>query len=76
MESMSLSESCFSCQDFVDRGKLLNNELLFTKFMSTLKTLYERHHDVFDPYNVAVSKLISDLMATTEPYYDLQLPVF
>ena len=30
--------------------------------MSTVKKFYGRHHDLVDPYNVAVSKFISDLM--------------
>ena len=34
--------------------------------MSAAKIFYGRHHDLVDPYNVAVSKLISDLMASVE----------
>ena len=46
----------------VDRGKLLTNKLFpsgyhITKLVSTVKKLYVRHHDLVDPYNVAVSKL-------------------
>ena len=31
--------------------------------MSKVKKFYGRHNELVDPYNVAVSKLISDLMA-------------
>lgn len=34
--------------------------------MSTLKKFYRRHHDLGNPYNVELLKLISDLMATAE----------
>ena len=33
-----------------------------------LKKLYERHYGLVDPYNVVVSKLISDLMASVDAY--------
>ena len=44
-------------QDFVDR-KL--------KLVSAAEMFYRIHHDLVDPSNVAVSKLISDLMASVE----------
>ena len=34
--------------------------------MSTVKEFYGRHHVLFDPYKVAISKLMSDLMASVE----------
>ena len=34
--------------------------------MSTVKKFYERHHDLVDPYNVDVTELIVDLMASVE----------
>ena len=54
-----------------DRGKLITIKLLSqdcrkAKVMSTVKKFYERHHDLVDPYNVAVSKLMSYLMAPVE----------
>ena len=33
-----------------------------TKLVSTLKKFYGRHHDLVDPYSVAASKLVTDLM--------------
>ena len=32
------------------------------KLVSTLKKFYGRHHDLVDPYSVAASKLVTDLM--------------
>ena len=54
-----------------DRGKLLTNKLFLQEYhkaksVSTLKVFYGRNHDLVDPYNVAISKLISDLMASVE----------
>ena len=48
-------------------GKLLTTKLLSrgyrrTKLVSTLKKFYGRHHDLVDPYSVAASKLVTDLM--------------
>ena len=47
------------------------NELLLqgyrkAKVVSTVKKIYGRHHDLADPYYVAFSKLISDLIASVE----------
>ena len=58
-------------QNFVDRAKLLTNKLLSqgyrkTKLVSTVKKFYGRHHDLVDPYSAAVSKLISNLMASVD----------
>ena len=61
-------------QVFVDREKLLTNKLYSqsnrrAKLVSTakkLKKLYGRHRDLVDPYNVAVPKLIFDLMVSVE----------
>ena len=36
------------------------------KFVSSVKKFYWRHRDLVDLYNVAVSKLISDSMASVE----------
>ena len=62
---------CCKYQDFADRGKLLTSKLLSrgyrrAKPVSTVKMFYGRHHDLVDPYNVAVSKLIFDLMTSVE----------
>ena len=53
-------------QDFVDRGKLLTTRLLTQGYrkpvLSTLRKFYGRHHDLVEPYKVAVSRLICDLL--------------
>ena len=33
----------------------------------TLKKFYGRHHDLVNPYNVAVSRIVSDVFATDAP---------
>ena len=59
--------ACYNYEDIVDRGKLLTSKLLSqgycrAKLLSTLKKFYVRHHDLVDPYSVAASKLVTDLM--------------
>ena len=61
------ARACYNCADFVDRGKLLTSKLLSqgcrrANLVSTLKKFYGRHHDLVDPYSVAASKLVTDLM--------------
>ena len=41
--------------------------------MSTLKKFYGRHHNLVDPYNVAASKLVTDLMPIANKQYGFQL---
>ena len=58
---------CSKYQDFIDRGKLLTTRLLMQgyrkpKLVSTLKMFYGRQHDLVEHYNVAVSRLIFDLL--------------
>ena len=65
------ARACCKYQDFVDRGKLLISKLLAhgyrrAKLLSTVKRLFGKHHDFVDPFNVAVSKLLFDLMASVE----------
>ena len=62
---------CCKYQDFVDRRKVSINKLFSkgyskAKLVSTVKKFYERHHDLINPYNVAVFKFISDLMASVK----------
>ena len=38
-----------------------------TKLVATLKKFYGRHHDLVNPYNVAVSRIVSDGFANEEP---------
>ena len=35
-----------------------------TKLIGTLKKFYGRHHDRVSPYNVAVSRIVSDVFAS------------
>ena len=37
------------------------------KLVATLKKFYGRHHDLVNPYNVAVSRIVSDVFATDAP---------
>ena len=55
-----------------ERGKVLTTKLLSrgyqkTKLVATLKKFYGRHHDLVNPYNVAVSRIISDVFASDAP---------
>ena len=56
----------------MERGKVLTTKLLSqgyqkTKLVATLKTFYETHNDLVNPYNVAVSRIVSDVFANGEP---------
>ena len=35
--------------------------------VATPKNFYRRHHDLVNSYNVAVSKIVSDVFANDEP---------
>ena len=63
-------------QDFIERERLLTTRLLTqgyqrAKLVSTLKKFYERHHNLVNPYNVAFSRLTSDIFAIAKPLTDL-----
>ena len=47
--------------------KLLSQGYQKTKLVATLKKSYGRHHDLVNPYNVAVSRIVSDVFANDEP---------
>ena len=56
----------------MERGKLLTTKLLSqeykkTKLIATLKKFYGRHHDLVNPYNVAVSRIVPDVFASDAP---------
>ena len=56
----------------MEQGKVLTTRLLNqgyqkAKLVATLKKFYERHHDLVNPYNVAVSRIVSDVFANDEP---------
>ena len=66
------ARTCSNYQDFMERGKVLTTKLLSqgyqkTKLVATLKKFYGRHHDLVNPYNVAVSKIVSDVFASDAP---------
>ena len=47
--------------------KLLNQEYQKSKLVATLKKFYGRHHDLVNPYKVAVSRIVSDVFANDAP---------
>ena len=47
--------------------KLLSQGYQKTKLVATLKKFYGRHHDLVNPYNVAVSRIVSDVFASDAP---------
>ena len=56
------ARACSKYQDFVDRGKFLTTRLftqgnLKPKLVTTRRKFYVRHHDLVNPYKVAVSRL-------------------
>ena len=66
------ARTCSNYQDFMERGKVLTQKLLSqgyqkTKLVATLKKIYGRHHDLVNPYNVAVSRIVSDVFASDAP---------
>ena len=66
------ARACSNYQDIMERGKVLTTRLLSqgyqkTKVVAILKKLYGRHHDLVNTYNVAVSRIVSDVFANDEP---------
>ena len=66
------ARACSNYQDFMERGKELTTKLLSqgyqkNKLVATPKKFYGRHHDLVNPYNVAVSRIVSDVFANDEP---------
>ena len=60
------SRACITYSDFLERAllltrKLLNQGFLMVKLKSSLRKFYGRHHELVDRYEVAVSKMASDL---------------
>ena len=60
------ARTCSNYQDFMEHGKVLTAKLLSqvyqkTKLVATLKKFYRRHHDLVNPYNVTVSRIVSDV---------------
>ena len=66
------ARACSNYQDFIEREKVLTTKLLSqgyqkTKLLATLKKFYGRHHDLVNPYNRAVSRIVSNVFANDEP---------
>ena len=66
------ARTCSNYQDFMERGKVLTTKLLSqgyqkTKLVATLKKFYGRHYDLVNPYNVSVSRIVSDVFASDAP---------
>ena len=66
------ARGCSNYLDFMERGKVLTTKLLSqwyqkTKLVATLKKFYWRHHDRVNPYNVADSRIVSDVFAGDAP---------
>ena len=56
----------------MEHGKVLSTKLLSqgyqkTKMVATLKKFYGRHHDLVNPYNVAISRIVYDVFASDAP---------
>ena len=47
--------------------RLLSQGYQKTKLVATHKKLYGKHHDLVNPYNVAVYSIVSDVFANDEP---------
>ena len=54
--------------------QLLSQGYQKTKLVATLNKFYGRHHDLVNHYNVAVSRIVSDVFANDEPLVDFQNP--
>ena len=66
------ARACSNYQDLMERGKVLTTKLLSqgyqnTKLVAPLKKFYGRHYDLVNPYNEAVSRIVSDVFANDEP---------
>ena len=55
-------------QKIMERGKVLTTKLLRQGYQKKkLKKFYGRHHDLVNPYNVTVSRIVSDVFANDSP---------
>ena len=55
--------------------KLLSQRYQKQKWLQHLKKFYGVHHDLFNPYNVAVSRIVSDVFTSDSPYVDFPKPI-
>ena len=63
--------ACSNYKDSMERGivpttKLLSQRYQKTKLVATLKKFCGRHHNLVNPYNVAVSIIVADVFANDE----------
>ena len=65
------ARACSNYQDFMERGKVLTTVVepgvSKIKLVATRKKFYGRHHDLVNPYNVAVFRIVSDIFASDAP---------
>ena len=47
--------------------KYYSRYMIFIILVFSLIVLYGRHHDLVNPYNVAVSRIVSDVFASDAP---------
>ena len=47
--------------------KVVEPEVSKNQLVATLKKFFGRHHDLVNPYNVAVSRIVSDVFASDAP---------
>ena len=62
------ARACSNYQVFMEHGKVHTTKFLSQgcrkpKLVATLKKLYGRHHDLVNPLNVAVSRIVSDVLS-------------
>ena len=70
------TRACFEYQDFIEQGRLLTTTLLtrgyqrYKMVSNWVEEFCGRHHDLVSHYNVAVSRLMSDVVAKAKPQTD------
>ena len=60
------ARACSNYQDFMESRKVLTAKLLSQGFQKNSKKFYGKHHDLVNPYNVRVSRIVSDVFANDE----------
>ena len=51
----------------MERGKVLATKLLSQGHQKKKKKKKKKNHDLVNPYNVAISRIVSDVFANGEP---------
>ena len=60
------ARACSNYQDFMDHGKVLTTKLLSQGYQKT-KLVATLFYDLVNPYNVAISRIVSDVFANDAP---------